>query len=210
MIRAKEAVKIKYIGFSFHDTLPVYKEIIDYFNGDVTQIQYNYMDIAIQATAEGLKYAGSKNIAVVVMEPVKGGQLANPPREAKDVMASSKIERSAVDWTLQYLWNLPEVSVVLSGMSSQKQLDENVASVDGSGVSSISADDRNTINVLVKICSENIVIPCTACHYFMNCPSGVNIPQNLKDIQEIYNLGVLLPLSCCLPVSQYRNQSPDQ
>jgi len=178
MVRAKEAGKIKYIGFSFHDTLPVYKEIIDYFNWDVTQIQYNYMDTAIQATVEGLKYAGSKNIAVVAMEPVKGGQLANPPAEALEVMTNSKVQRSAVDWALQYLWNLPEVSVVLSGMSSQKQLDENVVSANNSGIETLREEDLATIDELVKIYSKNIVVPCTACQYCMNCPSGVNIPQN--------------------------------
>jgi len=177
MIKAKEEGKIRHIGFSFHDTLPIFKEIIDFYDWDVTQIQYNYMDTAVQATTEGLKYAASKNIAVVVMEPVKGGQLANPPKEAKEVMAQSKVRRSAVDWALQYLWNLPEVSVVLSGMSSQKQLDENCASAEISGISSLDEDDLSTIDELVKIYRKKIVVNCTACKYCMNCPSGVNIPE---------------------------------
>jgi len=185
MIRAKEQGKINYIGFSFHDTLPVFKEIVDYYSWDVTQIQYNYMDTAVQATREGLKYAGSKNMAIVVMEPVKGGQLANPPSEAKALMAHSKVRRSAVDWALQYLWNLPEVSVVLSGMGSQKMLNENCASADKSGIDSLSAEDLGTIDELVKIYSKNIVVPCTACQYCMNCPSGVNIPQNFAVVNNV-------------------------
>lgn len=185
MIRAKEKGKIRYIGFSFHDVLPVYKEIVDYYSWDVTQIQYNYMDTAVQATHEGLTYAASKGMATVVMEPLKGGQLANPPREAMDVMSDAGTRRSAVDWALQYLWNLPEVSVVLSGMSSQKQLDENVISAGRSGVSSLSKEDHEVIQKLVEIYRKNILVPCTACQYCMNCPSGVNIPQNFATINNL-------------------------
>lgn len=185
MLDAQKQGKIKYIGFSFHDTLPVFKEIVDAFDWDVAQIQYNYMDTAIQATEEGLKYAASKNIAVVIMGPVKGGQLANPPQEAKAVMTQSKVQRSAVDWALQYLWNLPEVSVVLSGMGSQKMLDENCQSAERSGIGSLSEDDLRTIDELVKIYRKNIVIPCTACQYCMNCPSGVNIPQNFAILNNV-------------------------
>lgn len=186
MLEAKRQGKIKYIGFSFHDTLPVFKEIIDEFDWDVTQIQYNYMDTAIQATEEGLKYAAEKNIAVVIMEPVKGGQLANPPKEARDVMAKSTVQRSAVDWALQYLWNRPEISVVLSGMGSQKMLDENCRSADMSGIHSLTEDELQTINELVQIYRKNILVPCTACQYCMNCPSGVNIPQNFAILNNAF------------------------
>ncbi len=185
MIEARDQGKIRYIGFSFHDTLPVFKDIIDFYDWDVAQIQYNYMDTANQATLEGLKYAGSKNIAVVAMEPVKGGQLANPPKEAKEVMSRSHVERSAVDWALQYLWNLPEISVVLSGMGSQKMLDENCASAEISGVGLLSEDDLHTINELVRIYRKYIIVDCTACKYCMNCPYGVNIPQNFAILNNV-------------------------
>ncbi len=189
MKKAKQEGKIKYIGFSFHDTLPVFKEIVDFFDWDVVQIQYNYMDTGIQATSEGLKYAAEKNIAVVVMEPVKGGQLANPPKEAKKLMANSPVQRSAVDWALQYLWNLPEVSVVLSGMGSQKMLDENCQSADNSGINLLSEQELQIIDQLVAIYQKNIVVPCTACQYCMNCPSGVNIPQNFAILNNAANKG---------------------
>jgi len=178
MIRARDQGKIRFIGFSFHDVLPVYKQIIDYYDWNVTQIQYNYMDTAIQATHEGLAYAASKKMAVVVMEPVKGGQLANPPQEAREVIAGAKSQRSAVDWALQYLWNLPEVSVVLSGMSSQNQLDENVVSANRSGIGILDREDQDTIQQLVMIYRKKIMIPCTSCQYCMDCPYGVNIPYN--------------------------------
>ncbi|MEN8908056.1 MAG: aldo/keto reductase, partial [Clostridiales bacterium] len=185
MLEAKEKGLIKYIGFSFHDTLPVFKEIVDFFDWDVVQIQYNYMDTAVQATYEGLKYAAHKKMAIVIMEPVKGGQLANPPEEAKLVMENSKVKRTSVDWALQYLWNLPEVSVVLSGMGSQKMLDENCDSAEKSGINSLSKDETDTISKLVKIYRKNILIPCTSCKYCMNCPSGVDIPQNFAILNNL-------------------------
>lgn len=185
MIEAKKDGKIKYIGFSFHDTLPVFKEIVDFYHWDVVQIQYNYMDTAIQATTEGLKYAAGKGMAVVIMEPLKGGKLANPPAEAWEVMERSKIERSPVDWALQYLWNLPEVSVVLSGMSNLQMLNENCDSADRSGVSSLHEEDLNIIDDLIKIYRKKVLVPCTSCKYCLPCPSGVNIPQNFAILNNV-------------------------
>lgn len=185
MIDAKKDGKIKYIGFSFHDTLPVFKEIVDFYHWDVVQIQYNYMDTAIQATTEGLKYAAGKGMAVVIMEPLKGGKLANPPAEAWEVMERSKIKRSPVDWALQYLWNLPETSVVLSGMSNLKMLNENCDSADRSGVSSLHEEDLNIIDDLIKIYRKKILVPCTSCKYCLPCPSGVNIPQNFAILNNV-------------------------
>jgi len=185
MIKAKKEGKIKYIGFSFHDTLPVFKEIVDFYHWDVVQIQYNYMDTAIQATTEGLKYAAGKGMAVVIMEPLKGGKLANPPDEAWEVMKRSKIERSPVDWALQYLWNLPEVSVVLSGMGNLQMLNENCDSADRSGVNSLHEEDLNIIDDLIKIYRKKILVPCTSCKYCLPCPSGVNIPQNFAILNNL-------------------------
>jgi len=185
MIEAKKDGKIKYIGFSFHDTLPVFKEIIDFYHWDVVQIQYNYMDTAIQATTEGLKYAAGKGMAVVIMEPLKGGRLANPPAEAWEVMERSKIKRSPVDWALQYLWNLPEISVVLSGMSNLQMLNENCDSADRSGVNSLHEEDLSIIDDLIKIYRKKILVPCTSCKYCLPCPSGVNIPQNFAILNNV-------------------------
>jgi predicted aldo/keto reductase-like oxidoreductase len=185
MIEAKKNGKIKYIGFSFHDTLPVFKEVVDFYPWDVVQIQYNYMDTAIQATTEGLKYAAGKGMAVAIMEPLKGGRLANPPAEAWEVMKRSKIKRSPVDWALQYLWNLPEISVVLSGMNSLQMLNENCDSADRSGVSSLQEEDLNIIGDLIKIYRKKILVPCTSCKYCLPCPSGVNIPQNFAILNNV-------------------------
>ncbi len=175
---ARQQGKIKHIGFSFHDTLPVFKEIIDYYPWEMTQIQYNYMDTAIQATTEGLQYAHKKGIAVVIMEPLKGGQLANPPSDAKAIMNKAPVSRPPVDWALQFLWNRPEVACVLSGMGNRKMVEENCASADASGVNVLSPAENEIIEELAEVYRKKIIVPCTSCRYCMPCPSGVNIPQN--------------------------------
>lgn len=185
MLQAKEAGKINYLGFSFHDTLPVFKEIVDYYPWDVVQIQYNYMDTAAQAGRDGLKYAAGKGMAVVVMEPLKGGMLANPPEEAMSVIGRAPVKRSPVDWALQYVWDMPEVSVVLSGMGSLQMLEENCESADRSGIGILSKKERETINELTEIYRRNIIVPCTACQYCMPCPHGVNIPGNFAVLNNM-------------------------
>jgi predicted aldo/keto reductase-like oxidoreductase len=185
MEEAKRQGRIQHIGFSFHDTAPVFKEIIDYYDWDMAQIQYNYMDTAVQATTEGLEYAHSKGIAVVVMEPVKGGTLANPPAEALEVMNAASVKHTPVDWALQFLWNRPEVSVVLSGMSNQQMVDENCASAARSGINSLNPEEESVIEKLAEIYHQRILVPCTACEYCMPCPTGVNIPQNFAILNTV-------------------------
>jgi predicted aldo/keto reductase-like oxidoreductase len=178
MEEAKRQGRIRHIGFSFHDTFPVFKEIVDYYDWDMAQIQYNYMDTGIQATSDGLAYGHSKGIAMVIMEPLKGGRLANPPAEALDLMHANGNGRKPVDWALQFLWNRPEVSVVLSGMGSQQMVDENCASADRSGINSLSREEEGVIVRLAEVYRRQILVPCTACEYCMPCPAEVNIPQN--------------------------------
>jgi hypothetical protein len=185
MEEAKRQGRIRHVGFSFHDTAPVFKEIIDYYDWDMAQIQYNYMDTGIQATTDGLVYGHSKGVAMVIMEPVKGGTLANPPEEALEIMRASGIERSPVDWALQFLWNRPEVAVVLSGMSNQQMVDENCASADRSGINSLTPEEEGVIARLAEVYRSKILVPCTACGYCMPCPAGVNIPQNFAVLNNV-------------------------
>ena len=140
MEEAKANGLFQYVGFSFHDNLDVFKEIIDYYDWDCCQIQYNYLDIEYQAGTKGLQYAGSKNIAVIVMEPIRGGKLAIPEHkldtkpEIKKALDESNVKRSMPEWALYFVWNHPEVSVVLSGMSSMQQVKENVESASKSEI----------------------------------------------------------------------------
>jgi predicted aldo/keto reductase-like oxidoreductase len=203
MEQAKAQGRIRHVGFSFHDTLPVFRHIVDSYDWDVVQIQYNYMDTAIQATTEGLIYAHDKGMATVIMEPLKGGALANPPAEALEVMRSVGDHRTVVpnrpavpdrtagngrtpvDWALQFLWNRPEVSVVLSGMGSQQMVEENCASADRSGVGSLSPSEGAVIAKLAAIYRQKTLVPCTACAYCMPCPSGVYIPENFAILNNV-------------------------
>ena len=191
MEQAKAKGLIKHIGFSFHDSFEVFKEIIDYYNWDCCQIQFNYLDINYQAGTKGLEYAGSKGIAVIIMEPIRGGKLAIPEdklkykAEIKEVLEASKVKRSMADWALQFVWNHPEVSVVLSGMSTTQQVIENIDSANKSSIDSLTEDDQYTISSLRKAYDKYLVVPCTNCGYCIPCPNDVSIPFTFRLLNEI-------------------------
>ncbi|MBO3753896.1 MAG: aldo/keto reductase [Candidatus Brockarchaeota archaeon] len=177
--------RIKYLGFSFHDDYEVFKEIIDaYDKWALCQIQYNYENEEVQAGTRGLKYAAGKRLAVVIMEPLLGGVLANPPPAVKQIW--DEAGKDPVEMALKWLWNKPEVSVVLSGMSTMEQVKRNIEFASRSGVGLLTEEDLKLIaRVHVKY-KELRPIPCTKCGYCMPCPNGVDIPWNF----EVYNNGV--------------------
>ena len=182
--------RIKHIGFSFHDSFEALKEIIDaYDNWTLCQVQYNYMDENEQGGVRGVKYAASKGLAVVVMEPIRGGRLANPPGPVQELWDQAPKERSAADWALQWVWNQPEVSLALSGMSTMQQVQENVASADASGPNTLTEEELALIAKVREKYDELCPIPCTQCRYCMPCPNGVNIPRNFAMFNEgrMYN-----------------------
>ena len=180
--------RIRYLGFSFHDSLKMFQEIIDSFDGwTFCQFQYNYMNEAYQAGTKGLHYAASKGLAAVIMEPLLGGKLANPPGPIQEIWDRAPQKRTGVDWALQWLWHKPEVSVVLSGMSTMDQVVENVASASVSGVRHLSSEDLALVEVARQKYDELCPIPCTQCNYCMPCPNGVNIPRNFA----MFNNGVM-------------------
>lgn len=185
---ARQAGKIKYLGFSFHDDSNAFTEIIDGYNKwDFCQIQYNYMDIENQAGTKGLKYAASKGLAIVVMEPLLGGRLVNPPKDIKAILEEGATKRSPSDLAFQWLWNQREVSVVLSGMSNMGQVEENIAYAGNSSVVTLEPEDLSIIERVRQKYNERAVIPCTSCKYCMPCPNNVDIPRNF----ELYNGGVI-------------------
>jgi len=181
--------RIGYLGFSFHDQFEAFKEIVDaYDNWTLCQIQYNYMDVDYQAGTRGLKYAADKGLAVVVMEPLRGGQLSKqPPELVAKLWASARQKRTPVEWALQWVWNRPEVSVVLSGMSAMEHVVENVAIADRSGPGTLTADELALIDRAREAYRELSPVPCTGCGYCMPCSSGVEIPR----IFDMYNAAVM-------------------
>jgi predicted aldo/keto reductase-like oxidoreductase len=182
--REKENGRIGWIGFSFHDDYPAFQEIVDAWDGwTFCQIQYNYMNTATQAGTKGLLHAAASGLAVVIMEPLLGGGLSNPPPAIQSLWNTAARKLSPSEWALQWLWNKPEVSVVLSGMSAMTHVEENLAAAERSGTGSISPAEEELIGHVAAAYENLRPIPCTQCNYCMPCPSGVNIPRNL----ELYN-----------------------
>ncbi len=200
---ALQAGKIGHIGFSFHDRYEVFEEIVNGYNGwSMCQIQYNFMDTDNQAGTKGLKLAASRGVSVVIMEPLLGGKLANPPEEIRKQIHDSGYVGSTVDLALKWLWDQPEVSVVLSGMSTMDQVVANVRSTNRSSIGSLSGMEAGLIEKMRLFYKEKAAIPCTGCGYCLPCPSSVDIPTNFKlynddamygcfnEVKRVYNLAL--------------------
>lgn len=181
---AKTDGRIHHLGFSFHDNLETFKQIVDgYADWDFCQIQYNYMDVEVQAGRAGLQYAAAKGLGVVIMEPLRGGKLAAELPAARPLWESAAHQRTPADWALQWLWDQPEVSVVLSGMSTLEQVEQNIASANDSGVDRLTSEEAALIVLVSDVIKSLSPIPCTSCEYCMPCPNGVDIPGNF----DVYN-----------------------
>ena len=186
---AKEKGKIKYIGFSFHDELPVFKSIIDSYNWDFCQIQLNYMDRQYQAGIAGLEYASQRDISVVIMEPIKGGKLSVASNEIRDIWNRSNIKRTAAQWALEWIYNFSDVSVVLSGMSTLEQVEENIETSKGALDNSLSQEDLKLVDEVTSVYKKNIKVGCTSCEYCLPCPEGVAIPSIFDMYNNVYVYG---------------------
>jgi len=183
--RAIEHGRIGYLGFSFHDEYEVFEEIVSGYDWTFCQIQHNYMDIENQAGTKGLRYAASKGLGVIIMEPLLGGRLVTPPEPVQELWDTAKRKRTPADWALQWLWSQPEVSVVLSGMSAMQHVQENVASAARSSLGLLTQEELALVAKVRERYSELCPVPCTQCRYCMPCPNGVDIPRNF----EIFNEG---------------------
>jgi predicted aldo/keto reductase-like oxidoreductase len=162
---------LQYLGFSFHDDYPVFKEIVDaYDNWTFCQVQFNYMDIDYQAGRRGVEYAAGKDLGVLVMEPLRGGQLAQrPPEPVARVWAQDPQKRTPVEWALTWLWSYPEITLVLSGMSAMAQVMENVAIASRAGNSRLSPEELALIDKVRQSYKGLSAVPCTGCRYCMPC-----------------------------------------
>lgn len=188
--KAIAAGKIRHLGFSFHDSYDVFQSIVDAYDyWTFCQIQYNFMDIEYQAGLRGLQYAADKGLAVVIMEPLRGGRLAKnpPPTRVAELWASAEVQRSPAEWALQWLWHQPEVSLLLSGMSTLQHVVENVASAERAGVGALTEAELALVARAKTAYAAQSPIPCTQCKYCMPCPNGVNIPG----VFEVYNDAIM-------------------
>jgi hypothetical protein len=176
--------QIGHLGFSFHDDYNVFQEIIDaYDNWTMTQIQYNYMDEQTQAGTKGLEYANKKGLAVVVMEPIRGGRLAKPPEKVAKIWAGAPVQRTPAEWALRWVWNHPEVATALSGMGNMEQVIENLAYAEHSQPHNLTPDELALISKARDAYVSLTAVACTGCRYCMPCPNDVDIPR----VFEFYN-----------------------
>ncbi len=188
--QALEDGRIKQAGFSFHDDNKLFKEIIDAYNWDFCQIQLNIVDQDYQAGLEGMRYAKARGIAVVVMEPLRGGKLVKKiPPEIEALWRKAPVKRSPVAWGLRWVWNQPEVSLLLSGMSSMAQLAENIRIAENSLPLSLTQEELDLIEGVRREYDQKMKIKCTSCGYCLPCPRGVSIPDNLAIYNDLFAFG---------------------
>jgi len=184
--RAKQAGKIGHIGFSFHDSFPALETILtDYDKFEFGQIQLNYLDINRQAGLKGLRLLAEQGLGVVIMEPLMGGKLASPPEAVQAVFGRSGSDRTPAQWALDFLWDKPEVSVILSGMSTMQQVMDNVAYANGAAAGMLTDAERGVFAEAKARLDALIAVPCTGCGYCVPCPAGVNIPSNFSAYNDL-------------------------
>ena len=170
--------KIINAGFSFHGLAEEFNPIVDDFDWTFCQIQYNFLDTQNQAGTAGLKYAASKDMAVVIMEPLRGGNLAKtPPPSVKNIWLKAENKKTPVEWSLGWIWNHPEVTVVLSGMNNDDHIDENLAIAGKARPGYLTDEELDLVEEAAAEYRQVMRVGCTGCQYCMPCPAGVNIPS---------------------------------
>ncbi|MCG2794698.1 MAG: aldo/keto reductase [Actinomycetia bacterium] len=175
--RARDDGRIYHVGFSFHGKKDEFREIVDDYDWEFCQIQYNFLDEQHQAGREGLEYAAGKGLGVVVMEPLRGGNLAKKvPPEVQAIWDEAEVRRSAAEWALRWVWNHPDVTVVLSGMNDEDNIDENLRIADEADPESLSAEELELVGRAADAYRKLTRAGCTGCGYCMPCPAGVDIP----------------------------------
>jgi uncharacterized protein len=177
--------RIRHAGFSFHDNVTLFREIVDAYDWTFAQIQYNFMDEHYQAGTAGLEYAAKKGLGIVVMEPIRGGLLARDLAGVKKIWQTAKIRQPPAAWALRWVWNHPEVTVVLSGMSTPEQVGQNIALAESGVPGSLTKTELSLYAKVRKELEKRIIIPCTGCKYCVPCPHGVGIPECF----EMFNRG---------------------
>jgi len=183
----KKSGRIRCAGFSFHDEIKLFKQIIDAYDWDVTQIQYNFYDQDYQAGREGLRYAAARDIAVVAMEPLRGGKLVQRiPPEVQAIWDSMAVKRSPAEWGMRWVWNHPEVSVVLTGASSLEQIQEHGNAIRDAEPNSLTEHELVMFDRIREIYRAALKVDCTSCAYCMPCPNGVDIPSNFQLYNDVF------------------------
>ena len=186
----KKSGAIRQVGFSYHGNSDMFCKLIDAYDWDFCQIQYNYMDEHSQAGRRGLYHAHSKGIPVVIMEPLRGGKLVSHlPEEAKKIFAEYKIQHTPAQWAFKWLWNQPEVTVVLSGMNSDEMVRDNMHTASTTEVGELGAEEEAMLRQVVAAINSKMKVGCTGCGYCMPCPKNVDIPGTFAAYNRRYQEG---------------------
>lgn len=182
--KLKEDGKVRRLGFSFHDSPDVFREIADSYDWDLVQLQFNYADTKVQAGIDSFNYAREKGFNIVVMEPLKGGRLANNlSDELREHFEKSGPGKSPVEWAFRWIYNFPEVKVILSGMSTMEQVEDNLRIFEKAEPGCMDESEKKVMDGAMSILDSSRAVPCTDCKYCLPCPHGVRIPMMFN----IYN-----------------------
>ena len=188
--RAKADGRIVNAGFSFHGTVDDFKRIVDAYPWTFCQIQYNFLDEKNQAGTEGLEYAASKNLGIIIMEPLRGGKLTNPvPSEVQEIWNEATVKRTPTEWALRWIWNRPEVTVVLSGMNEESHIEENLKIASEAYPNSLTDAELQLVRKAEQKYRKLMKTGCTGCRYCLPCPSGVDIPGCFEIFDNFYLSG---------------------
>ena len=188
----KESGRIKNIGFSFHGIHDEFLKLLDVYDWDFCQIQYNYINTNYQAGTAGLKRAADKGLPVIIMEPLLGGKLATGlPKKAVHLFKEANSSLTPAAWGLRWLWNQKEVTVVLSGMNDRTQLENNIETAENTLPDMLTPAENETYESVLKIIEAAYKIPCTGCNYCMPCPQNVNIPGCFAAYNASYAVGMV-------------------
>ena len=188
--RRKAAGQIRQLGFSYHGGTPGFLKILESYDWDFCQVQFNYMDEHSQAGLKGIQRASELGIPVIIMEPLRGGRLAGGlPQRAKEVFAKADPNRSPANWALRWIWNHPEVTTVLSGMNAMEQIDENVRIACTSAANSLTEQELSVYDDARKEINRVTKVGCTGCGYCMPCPQGVDIPVCFRCYNVLFSDG---------------------
>ena len=188
-IREKKASgAIRQVGFSYHGNSEMFCKLVDAYDWDFCQIQYNYMDEHTQAGRKGLNHAHAKGLPVIIMEPLRGGKLVNMlPEDAKNIMENHPVKRTPAQWAFRWLWNQPEVTVVLSGMNTDEMVKDNLQTASEVRIGEMGAVEEAMLQNVVKAINAKMKVGCTGCGYCTPCPMGVDIPGTFAAYNRVYS-----------------------
>jgi len=186
--KAKSSGRIRYAGFSFHGHVNDFKTIVDDYDWEFCQIQYNYLDEYHQAGREGLEYAAAKDLGLIIMEGLRGGNLGipEPPAEIAKLWNSAERQRTPAEWALRWIWDHPEVTVVLSGMNEEDHIEENLRIAGDARPESLHEKEKAIVQQVSSMYKKLMQVDCTGCEYCKPCPEGVNIPASFEILNKLH------------------------